>query len=122
MGKNVNIFVSESFTNEYGQTIYPGEKVAYVTNSSHNVNMRKAFFDGVFKNARGEIVFTRLRGVRTSKYIKTGKMITYDYAWFDKEKEMMVPATSQYPEEKLVDCTPEGTVVLQCHRIIKLEG
>ncbi len=117
MSKSVNTFVAEPFKNNFGQTINPGDKVAYVTNSRHMVDMRKGWFDGVFKNNKGEIVFTRIRGIKNTKYVKTGKIIEYKYIrWEDK-----TPAVGHYPETKLVDCEPEGTTVLQCHRIIKIE-
>lgn len=125
MGKTINKFVAEPFTNKLGQTINPGDRVAYVTHSRSSVYMGKAWFDGVFKNERGEIVFTRVRGVRNTKYVPTGKIITYKYNThdYDNIKRMWVPVTktSSYHETVEVECEPTGTTALQCHRIIKLE-
>jgi hypothetical protein len=124
MGKTVNKFVAESFTNVLGQTINPGDRVAYVTHS-HSVYMHKAWFAGVFKNERGEIVRTRVRGVRNTKYVPTGKIITYEYKTHDYDnntrKWVPVTKTSSYPETVEVECEPTGTTALQCHRIIKIE-
>lgn len=124
MGKTINEFVAEPYTNQIGQTINPGDRVAYVTHG-YRVHMGKGWFDGVFKDSKGNVVLTRVRGICTTKSVPTGKMVTHtyktpeytpdggSYVWVDKEHE--------YPEYVQVPCEPHGTAILQRHRIIKIE-
>ena len=40
----VNRFVAESFTNEFGQVINPGDEVMYAGSSRQSTTLRKAIF------------------------------------------------------------------------------
>ncbi len=125
MGKTINTFVAEPFTNSIGQTINPGDRVAYITHS-WSVHMGKGRFDGVYKNANGDVVLTRVRGIRDTKTVLTGntKTITYVNNEWDRTTRTFrqVEKSYSYPETETVPCEPAGTAVLQCHRIIKIEG
>ena len=109
MAKTKNTLVRESFTNEIDQTINPGDQVAYVSHG-WRVYQNTGYFDGVFKNEKGDVVFTRISGVkhikmvdngRTSEYMYNGKIHTYKV--YDR-----------------VECAPYGSTVLQRHRIFKI--
>jgi hypothetical protein len=118
MAKTIHNFVSESFTNEIGQTINPGDRVAYVSHCTGRVYQKTGWFDGVFKTDRGTVVLTRVRGIRTTKPEKTGKMLSYTYkAWDGKG---YVDRVQEYPEYVEVVVEPHGTTVLQNHFIFKI--
>lgn len=123
MGKTINEFVAEPYTTELGDTINPGDRVAYITHS-HSVTMGKGWFDGVFKDAKGNVMFTRVRGVNNTKYVPTDTTKTYSYTKtvYDRETRTFkqVEETREYPEYKEVSCEPHGTALLQRHRIVKL--
>lgn len=125
MGKTINTFVAEPFTNSIGQTINPGDRVAYITHS-WSVHMGKGWFDGVYKNAKGDIVLTRVRGIRDTKTNLTGNMLTHTYMGheYDRATRTYIPVEKSYnyQETETVPVEPYGTAVLQCHRIIKIEG
>lgn len=122
MGKTVYQFVAEPFVTELGQTINPGDRVAYVTHSYKRVYMRKAWFDGVFKNSKGEVVLTRVRGIRATKSVETGEVKSHTYRYYDRGTQTYVDRTYEFKERVDVSCEPYGTTVLQNHRIIKIEG
>lgn len=42
-------FFAESFTNHIGQTINPGDKVVFISNSYKTISVKKGLFRGVFK-------------------------------------------------------------------------
>ena len=123
--KTINTFVAEPFTNDFGQTINPGDRVAYVTHG-YSVHMGKGWFDGVFKNANGKVVLTRVRGIADTKPVPTGKTITHTYMSYvhDSETHTYIPVEKSYdhPETETVSCEPYGTTILQRHRMIKIEG
>lgn len=123
MSKTINTFVAEPFTNKIGQTINPGDPVAYVT-SGYSVRMNKGWYDGMFKDKNGNIVLTRIRGIVNTKSVPTGKMITEHYKHMEynpqTRKYEMVDKSSTYAERITVDCEPHGTTLLQCHRMIKI--
>ena len=121
MGKTVNRFVAEPFVNEFGETINPGDRVVYVTHSYKRVNMGKAWFDGVFKNDKGSVVLTRVRGIRSTKSIETGETKTHMYRHYDWGTREYVDRSYEYKERVDIACEPYGTTVLQHHRIIKIE-
>lgn len=116
MPKNtVTEFVAESFTNSIGQVIQPGDRVAYVTHGRGNIRQRTGWFDGVMKSrTTGDVAFTRIRGIHSTKTVATGKMVTHTYAWRNDVK------TYEYPEYVEVEVEPHGTTCLQCHRIFKI--
>ena len=93
MAKTKNTLVHEAFTNEIGQTINPGDRVAYVSHG-YRVHQNTGYFDGVYKDNQGNIVFTRISGIHTTKMVDK----VYDR----------------------VECEPWGTTVLQRHRIFKI--
>lgn len=122
MGKNVYQFVAEPFVTELGQTINPGDRVAYVTYGYKQVRMRKAWFDGVFKDTRGNVILTRVRGIRTMKSVETGETKTHTYRHYDWHTREYVDRSYEYQERVDVACEPYGYSILQCHRMIKIEG
>lgn len=119
MPKNtVTEFVAESFTNKIGQVIQPGDRVAYVTNGRHRIRQGTGWFDGVMKDRRsGNVEFTRIRGIRSTKTVATGKMLTHSYTSYTWRNEVK---TYEYPEYIEVQVDPHGTTCLQCHRIFKI--
>lgn len=125
MGKTINEFVAEPFTDVFGQTINPGDRVAYVTHG-YTVTMGKGWFDGVFKNSDGDVVLTRVRGIADIKSVPTGAIVTrkYTHRMYDfktgsyEDKEY----SYDHPEYVSVPCEPYGTALLQRHRMIKIEG
>lgn len=121
MGKTINEFVAESFANDLGQTINPGDRVAYVTYGYKQVRMRKAWFDGVFKDNKGNVVLTRVRGIHDTKSVETGEVKTHTYPHYDWNTRAYVDRSYEYKERVDVPCEPYGTTVLQNHRIIKIE-
>jgi len=120
MGKTIHQFVAEPFTNEIGQTVNPGDRVAYVT-KGYRVHTGKGWFAGVFKDKIGNVVLTRVQGIRSEKPVKTGKMISYQSTRYNYETRKNEPYTYEYPETVMVSCEPHGTTVLQCHRLFKIE-
>jgi len=125
MGKTINTFVAEPFTNSIGQTINPGDRVAYITHG-WSVDMGKGWFDGVYKNAKGDVVLTRVRGIRDTKTELTGNKLTHTYMHheYDRNTRTYVPVerSYEYDETVTVPVEPYGTAALQRHRIIKIEG
>ena len=121
MGKTINQFVAEPFVTDLGQTINPGDRVAYVTHAYKRVNMGKAWFDGVFKNDKDRVVLTRVRGIRATKSVETGEVKTHTYRHYDWNSREYVDRSYEYKERVDVPCEPYGTTVLQNHRIIKIE-
>jgi hypothetical protein len=126
MGKTINTFVAAPFTNSIGQTINPGDRVAYITHG-WSVHMGKGWSDGVYKNEKGDVVLTRVQGImEDTKTELTGNKLTYTYMHqkydYETRKYMPVEASYEYDETVTLPVEPYGTTVLQCHRIIKIEG
>ena len=120
MGKTLTTFVAEPFVNDIGQTINPGDRVAYFAHG-YSITFRKGWFDGVFKDERGDVVFTRVRGIHTEKSVLTGKMLKGESVRWNYETRGYEPYTYEYPEYERVQVEPHGTTVLQRHRIAKIE-
>lgn len=124
MGKTINEFVAEPYTNSFGQIIKPGDRVAYVTHG-YSVTLGKGWFDGVFKDAKGNVVFTRVRGIRDTQSVPTGKIVTGTYMHYEYDpvtrSYKQVEKSYEYAERVNVPCEPHGTALLQRHRMIKIE-
>jgi hypothetical protein len=122
MGKPYNQFVAEPFVNAVGQTINPGDRVAYVTMGYNKcVNQNTGWFEGVLKDPdNGKVVFTRIRGINTTKTMATGKMITAQYQRWNIATGKYVDESYSYPEIVKVDVEPYGTTILQRHRLFKI--
>lgn len=121
MGKTVNQFVAEPFTNSVGQTISPGDRVAYVSHG-YRISTGKGVFAGVFKDSQGTVVSTRVSNIRDTKSVNTGKKITSTYTVYDWNKKCQVERSYEYDEYKIVKCEPYGSTCLQRSRIFKIEG
>lgn len=125
MGKTINTFVAEPFTNSIGQTINPGDRVVYVTHG-YSVHMGKGWFDGVYKNKKGKVVLTRVRGIHETKTELTGNKLTHSYMGheYDRETRSYVPAmrSYEYDETVTISVEPYGMTNLQNHLMIKIEG
>ena len=121
MGKTINQFVAEPFVTELGQTINPGDRVAYVSHG-YGVHMGKAWFDGVFKNDEGEVVSTRVRGIHETKSVETGEVKTHTYKFYDFNARAYVDRSYEYRERINMPCEPYGTTTLQRNRLFKIEG
>jgi hypothetical protein len=52
MGKTIGTFMNESFTNDFGETIKPGDKVVFTT-SSWMVRMQQGLYCGYFLYPNG---------------------------------------------------------------------
>ncbi len=124
MGKPYNQFSAEPFVNEIGQTINPGDSIAYVTQGySKRVRQNTGWFDGVFKDpVNGKVVFTRIRGIKTKKTVPTGKVLTYTSKRWSYQDSMYIERTHEYPETAVIDVEPYGKTNLQRHLIFKIEG
>lgn len=109
MAKTKNTLVHEAFTNEIGQTINPGDRVAYVSHG-YSVHQNTGYFDGVYKNKQGNIVFTRISGIHTTKMVDNGRTSEYTYGG----------KVHTYKVYDKVECAPHGSTVLQRHRIFKI--
>jgi hypothetical protein len=121
MGKTYNKFVAEPFTNKIGQTINPGDRVAYVTKCSGRVYQGTGWFDGVYKDPdNGRVALTRVRGIKNKKTMETGKMITHTYQAWCFQENRHVEHSYQYDETVQVDVEPYGATNLQCHRMFKI--
>ncbi|CAB4140369.1 hypothetical protein UFOVP395_18 [uncultured Caudovirales phage] len=121
MSKPYNKFVAEPFTNKIGQTIDPGDRVAYVTTCTGRVYQGTGWFDGVYKDPdNGRVVLTRVRGIKNKKTMATGKIITHIYQAWSFQENRHVERSYQYPETVEVDCEPHGFTNLQCHRMFKI--
>jgi hypothetical protein len=122
MGKPYNKFVAEPFVNAVGQTINPGDRVAYVTQGySKYVNQNTGWFDGVLKDpVNGKVVFTRVCGIKNKKTMATGKVITKHYKTWDYHQSKYVERSYDYPETVEVDVEPYGKTNLQRHRLFKI--
>lgn len=126
MGKPYNTFVVEPFVNKIGQTINPGDRVAYVTiGYNKRVHQGTGWFEGVYKDPdNGKVALTRIRGIKTKKTVATGKVITERYKDWDYSTipAKLVDAEYTYNETVVVDCEPYGKTNLQCHRMFKIQG
>ena len=124
MGKTINEFVAEPFTDVFGKTINPGDRVAYVTHG-YTVTMGKGWFDGVFKNSTGDVVLTRVRGIADTKSVPTGEIKTRRFTYrsynFETRSYEDKEYSQEYPEYIQVPCEPYGVALLQRHRMIKIE-
>lgn len=121
MGKTVNKFVAEPFVNEIGQTINPGDRVAYVSHG-YRVYTGNGWFDGVFKNDDGDVVSTRVRGTNNTKYVEIGEVKTHTYKTYDYVARTYVAQSYKYRDKIKVSCEPHGTTTLQRNRLFKIEG
>ena len=121
MGKPYNMFVIEPFVNAIGQTINPGDRVAYISKCGNRIYQNTGWFNGVYKNPNnGRVVLTNIRGVHNKKTVATGNVLTHTYQAWSFEKNRHVDRTYQYPETVEVDVEPYGFTNLQCHRIFKI--
>ena len=124
MGKPYNQFSAEPFVNAVGQTINPGDRVAYVTMGyNKRVNQNTGWFDGVLKDPKnGKVVFTRVRGINTRKTMKTGKVLTSTstYPEWSFQENKYIQRSYKYPETVVVDVEPYGKTNLQRHRLFKI--
>jgi len=120
MSKTINKFVSEPFVNKLGQTINPGDRIGYVTHS-HRVHLNKGWFDGVFKDDKGKVVSTRVRGISDTKMVETGEVETVTYKAYDWKTKSYVDRSYDHKVFVKVSCEPYGTTTLQRNRIIKIE-
>jgi hypothetical protein len=121
MAKTLYEFVAEPFTNYIGQTVNPGDRVAYVTCSTGRVYQNTGWFDGVFKDRKnGRVMMTRIRGVKAKKTVTTGKKITHTYQTWSFQENRYVQRSYDYPETVEVAVEPYGTTALQCNRLFKI--
>lgn len=122
MGKPYNQFSAEPFVNEIGQTINPGDRVAYVTQGyNKRVSQNTGWFDGVYKDPdKGSVVLTRIRGIKNKKTVATGNMITSHFKAWSAQESRWVQRSYEYPETVVVDVEPYSKTILQRHRIFKI--
>lgn len=124
MGKPYNKFVAEPFVNAVGQTINPGDRVAYVTvGYNKRVDQNTGWFEGVYKDPDNDkVALTRIRGIKTKMTMATGKVITKHYMRWDYTTTpyRQVDAEYTYNETVVVDCEPYGVTYLQRHRMFKI--
>ena len=122
MGKPYNQFFAEPFVNAVGQTINPGDRVAYVTMGyNKRVNQNTGWFDGVLKDPdNGKVVFTRVRGIKNKKTMKTGKVLTSTYPAWSFQEYKYIQRSYEYPETVEVDVEPYGKTNLQRHCLFKI--
>lgn len=72
----VNKFEAQSFTNEFGQVIHPGDQVVYAGTAYQSTNITRAVFEGVYLNKAGSVEAVRVGSVPYQHWIydrATGK-------------------------------------------------
>jgi hypothetical protein len=114
-------FHAEPFTNEIGQVINPGDRVAYVTHG-YSVHVGKGVYAGVLRDSDGNHYGTRVTGIKTKQSFPTGKMKKITSTKWDYALKKSVPYTWEYEERELRDVEPYGSTCLQRHRVFKIEG
>jgi plastocyanin len=126
MSYRVNKFVPESYTNDLGQTLNPGDDVVFVTTGySHHVRVETGKFEGVYRNLENE----KVAGTR----IGTVPIHTHDIVYAeDGEHEEQIwkgwdQKTWRYIYEKtgrrynLIPVVKYRKSSLQRNRVFKLE-
>jgi len=75
MSYRVNKFVPESYTNDLGQTLNPGDDVVFVTTGyGHHVSVETGKFEGVYRNLENE----KIAGTRIGSVPVPTHKIVYD--------------------------------------------
>ena len=64
-----NKFQAQSFTNEFGQVINPGDQVVYAGLAYQSTNITKAVFEGVYLNKGGSVEAVRVGSVPYQHWI-----------------------------------------------------
>ena len=126
MSYRVNKFVSESFTNDLGQTLQPGDDVVFVTTGyGHNVRIETGKFEGVYRNLKNEnIAGTRIGTVPVHTheivYAEDGEHEEFDWGSWDNEKRRYVvnPTGKRYNRIPVVKYRKSS---LQLNRVFKIE-
>lgn len=108
--KTRNTFEAIPFVNHFGKTIEVGDKVITVIKSTSYVGVREAVFCGVYKNAKGTIVGTR---------VSRQRQITH--MWVDeKGNELKNWRGGAKYVKREVPLTETYTTALQRNRIYKM--
>lgn len=108
-------FSAESYINEIGQRINPGDSVIVVTKSTGRIEVHKGIFEGVNWQSRYSdnsvpyISSARVSGVPGYRYVKTGE--------FEEAIDYWTKKTYQRPVWKKEDCF--RIVNSKCFRIYK---
>lgn len=122
----VSEFVAESFENSIGQTLNPGDDVVAVTTGySHRVSTFTGKFEGVYKNAKGEIVGSRVGSIpvvwTTRDYTEDGEHEETRYVYVynhDARRYDYIPTGKRY---NLVKNTRYRKSSLQLNRVYKID-
>jgi hypothetical protein len=126
MSYRVNKFVTESYTNDLGQTIQPGDEVVFVTTGyGHNVRIETGKFEGVYRNLKNEnIAGTRIGTVPVHThdivYAEDGEHEEFAWGGYDKETRRYInkPTGKRYNRIPVVWYRKS---VLQRNRVFKIE-
>jgi hypothetical protein len=125
MSYRVNEFVIESYTNDLGQTLEPGDDVVFVTTCMHRVSVETGKFEGVYRNLSSKkIAGTRIGTVPVNYqervFCEDGKHEEEVYKGWDQK-------TWRYIYEKtgrrynLVPRVKYRKSTLQLNRVFKIE-
>jgi len=120
MSYRVNEFVSESFTNDLGQTLNPGDSVVAVTTGyGHTVRVITGKFEGVYRSHKGQLTGTRIGDVpvksQVREYVEDG---AHEETRWDYSVRKFVPTGKRY---NLVPKLRYRKSSLQRNRVFKIE-
>lgn len=82
MGNRISTFHTVPFSNEFGQTISPGEKIVFAATAWKNTRIKQGTFDGVNKDSKDKITSVRV-SYPMNKYVPNGKTETVTYKAID---------------------------------------
>jgi len=117
MGNRISAFHKVPFSNKFGQTISPGEKIVFAATAWKNTNIKQGTFDGVNKDSNGEITSVRV-SYPMNKYVPNGKTETITYKTMDYHTRQYVEKSY---ERALYDAVPGiGYSTLPLKRVFKL--
>lgn len=112
-----NVLHAESFTNDFGQVINPGDPVMYAASRYKRTYHKKAFFSGVNKDKNDTIMSVRVF-YPTVKLIPNGKTKTVTYKTMDYHTGEYVEKSYEHRCRDEVPATGYSTLPLK--RVFKL--
>jgi hypothetical protein len=120
MSYRVNEFVIESYTNDLGQTLEPGDDVVFVTTCMHRVSVETGKFEGVYRNLSSKkIARTRIGTVpvhyNERQFCEDGEHPDIVWDWTLRKS---VPTGKRY---NLVPRVKYRKSTLQLNRVFKIE-
>ena len=126
MSYKVNELVVESYVNDLGQTLEPGDEVVFVTTVyGHRVRIETGKFEGVYRNLQNKkIAGTRIGTVPIHTheivYAEDGEHEEFAWGGWDKETRRYInkPTGKRYNRVPIVKYRKSS---LQLNRVFKIE-